>query len=337
MQRALSSLVGRASSAPRLRDWTPASGAACAGAAAVVAAAAAGAAGLVATAAAGGAATNGLRALSKSMRSTIPTGRTLRCMQSALKAPAGMASKSCWVKDGRGGGGGGSAAAAGGFNASLSRLLLLLLLLLLPELLWSRRRRRRPRLLPLLALLEPRRPRRFLERRPLGLRARTGLLDLLLLGLGLRSQSPTAQRSNPWEKLGPPSKSAARMRNLRLLSAFRIASTSPVFSCRAATSSASSASRSMAFLRKTCLCEGQGSMAISTAEAVASSRSALGVSCNARRIISRMKKPQSCAVSCCGTPGRQTVSSTRVTPLESSTSLAAQGGRPTAVSRSFAR
>mmetsp|Transcript_21527 Transcript_21527/g.56131 ORF Transcript_21527/g.56131 Transcript_21527/m.56131 type:complete len:239 (+) Transcript_21527:276-992(+) len=237
----------------------------------------------------------GARALIRSCFSTRPVGSTPRSVHSDRSAPGFMAS-SCTIVN-VAGSLGFSAAAPGPPWACASLFWSLLWLLLRSSsssssaslLVVSRRRRllRRPSsALPARFLfLFP--PRRF---RPPAL---SPLPSRLLLGLGLRSQSPAAHRSKPLGKLGAPSIREPRTFVLRDSSARISASTSPVPSCCAFARSASMVSRSRALRRKTCFCEGHGSMAISTAEAVASSRRDSAGSCRARSIISRMKKPQS--------------------------------------------
>mmetsp|Transcript_127859 Transcript_127859/g.361913 ORF Transcript_127859/g.361913 Transcript_127859/m.361913 type:complete len:364 (-) Transcript_127859:779-1870(-) len=271
-----------------------------------------------------GAAASGTRAPIRSPRSTMPAGRTPCCMQASLNAATGMFLRSSCVKLGSGLGGGWLAADLPPPLLPLLVLALLLLLVLLLRLDRLLRLRLPPLLLLLLVLLLllcfPPLLLLLLGRLSLVLPPLSEApflhLDLLplLLALGLRSQSPTSHRSNPFEKLGHPSRKAARMRPLSPASAWNSASTSAHCSRRAVANNSPTASRNIALRLRTCFCEGQGSMAISTADAVASSRRARAGSCSARRICSSMKKPQSCEVSCCGMPGRQ-IAASRPVPL----------------------
>mmetsp|Transcript_69644 Transcript_69644/g.167137 ORF Transcript_69644/g.167137 Transcript_69644/m.167137 type:complete len:219 (-) Transcript_69644:1100-1756(-) len=218
-------------------------------------------------------------------------------MQSVRRAPTPIFSKSCLVKVGLKafpgftaltGGAPFSAtpAAAGGAATGLLELLSLLPLRL--RLLLLERRRLLFfffRCFPLsddsLLLLAAGELSRLLES------SRTGL------GLGLRSQSPAAHRSYPFVKLGHPSCNADLSCTLSFGSCFIMTSTSFVPVRFAMAKMEDIISRSLAFLRKTCCCDGHGSMAISDEEAVASSRSCSDVNCKALRICSRMKNPQS--------------------------------------------
>mmetsp|Transcript_28713 Transcript_28713/g.52308 ORF Transcript_28713/g.52308 Transcript_28713/m.52308 type:complete len:223 (-) Transcript_28713:1017-1685(-) len=222
-------------------------------------------------------------------------------MHRLRSAPALFPSRSCFVKDGFNGFAAGSVFSAGAGLLELLRWLFRLSLLLEACLFLF--------LFFFLCLC--------LSEESLLLLVSAGLSLLLLdgsrtgLGLGLRSQSPAAQRSYPLMKLGHPSWRADFSCVRKRSSFFIMTSTSFVPVLFAMENMELITSRSLALRRKTCCCEGQGSIAISDEDAEASSRSCSDVSCRARKICSKMKKPQSWDVSCCGTPGRQIAASSR--------------------------
>jgi len=84
----------------------------------------------------------------------------------------------------------------------------------------------------------------------------------------------------------------------RTSSCFRSTSTSPVPWRRAATNRSAVTSRSFFFRFTTSLCAGQGKPATSSVDLCAKDLRAVGLSCSSRSTCSRIKKPQSWALSC---------------------------------------